>query len=274
VGDSSSNVSIIKEFFNSQSSAGDLTSVLSNTSLWFQIVVWLIMFVGAIALGIWIGRIAIDILLIVTRGTTVGENPSLQKWGTSSSNKQDSYSSVLGYLKHNLLEILLVILVVILLFTGMFFRIVAMAIDGIGTLANRLFGLDIGGKLSALDAEAFVNNIPSQRSESLRNQYDEQLSGAREYANQLYDLAKSGTVSDDPKLQKAKSHYTQAMVKANILGDELEQRGVAAEFKLGEGYFQQHLRQSGDGVCNQEFILDDVVDTFNVSGANANISCN
>jgi len=274
VGESSSNVSIMKEFFNSQSSAGDLTSVLSNTSLWFQIVVWAIMFIGAIGLGIWILRMGVDMLLIVTRGTKLGNNSTMQGLGTAAIGKENSYDSVLGYAKHNFLEIFLVILLLILLFSGMFFRLVSMAIDGLGTLANKLFGLDIGTKLSALDAESFVNNIPSQRSESLRHQYDEQLSGAREYANQLYDLAKGGSPSDDPNLQKAKSHYTQAMVKANILADEIESRGVVADFKLGEGYFQQHLRQDGDGVCNQEFILDDVVETFNVSGANANISCN
>src|SRR5699024_247532 len=120
-GGSGSNVSLIKEFFNTQSSAGDLSSVLSSTSLWFQIVVWIIMFVGAIALGIWIFRIAIDIILIVTRGTAIAESGKLNKWGTSSDDESKSYSSIMGYLKHNILEIILVILVVILLFSGYMF---------------------------------------------------------------------------------------------------------------------------------------------------------
>src|SRR5699024_3539952 len=140
------------------------------------------MFVGAIALGIWIFRIAIDIILIVTRGTAIAESGKLNKWGTSSDDKSESYSSIMGYLKHNILEIILVILVVILLFSGYMFRIIAFAIDGVGTLLNKFLGLDLSTKLSALDADAFVNNVGSQRSASLRNQYDEQLSGAREYA--------------------------------------------------------------------------------------------
>lgn|SRR5699024_2285014 len=269
-GGAGSNVSIIKEFFNSQSSAGDLTSVLSNTSIWFQIVIWIIMFVGAIALGIWIFRIAIDIILIVTRGMGGNWRGKMQNWGTT---QEDNYSSIWTYLSKNILEIILVILVVVLLFTGYLFRIIAFAIDGLGTLLNRFMGLDVGGKLSALDAEAFVNNIESQRATSLRNQYDEQLSGAREYSNQLYDLAKSGAIEDDPQYNQLKSEYTQAMVKANILGEELIDRGVESEFKLGEGYFQQHLRQDGDGVCNDTFIVEDVEQTFDVGGANAQITC-
>src|SRR5699024_8730782 len=116
-GGAGSNVSIIKEFFNSQSSAGDLTSVLAETSLWFQIVIWIIMFVGAIALGIWIFRIAVDIILIVTRGMNFKGRQTMTSWGTSAGGA-DSYNSIWTYLSKNIIEIVMVILIVVLLFTG------------------------------------------------------------------------------------------------------------------------------------------------------------
>lgn len=272
-GGGQTNVSIIKEFFRSQSSAGDLAGVLSETSIIFQVVIIIIMFIGAIALAIWLLRIGADMIAIVTatRGDKAsGVHTHATNWGTGDAG---NYINVWTYLKKNLLNIILVILLLFILFSGYIFTLIAMAIDGLGTLANKLFNLDVGGKLSALDAETYANNIESQKTVSLRNQYDEQLSGARENANQLYDKAKGGVGEDDPALVKMKSQYTQNMVKANILADELRNRGAETEYKLGEGYFRQHLMQSGDGVCNESFLLDDVIQEFNVSGADANVTC-
>lgn len=268
-----SNLSTVTEFLNSQSAAGDVGKALMDTTVAFKIVIWVIMIAGAIAMAIWIGRIAVDIILIVTRGFSgdSGWRGKMQSWGTA---KEGDYDSVKGYLTSNMLEIILVMILVALLMTGYLLRLIAFGISGVGILLNKLIGLDIGGKYSALDAEAFAEQVQVQRSTSLRNQYDQQLSSARQYANQLYDLAKNGAISDDPMFNQTKSYYTQAMVKANILSGELTGRsGVVEEMKLGEGYFKQHLRESGDGVCNQDFFVEDVIETFNVGGADANVSC-
>lgn len=275
-GGGQTNISIISEFFNSQSAAGDVSSALADNAVWFKIAIYIIMAVGAIAMAIWIARIAIDILLIVTRGMQTGQSKwrdTLQNFGTK--NGEDNYDSAFGYIKGNIVEIILVIILITLLMGGYLFRLVALAISGIGTLGQKLFGLDLGGKFSALDAQAFAEQVKVQKAASLRNQYDEQLASSRQYANQLYEMAKNGAISDDPKFNQMKSHYTQSMVKANILSSELLNRGnnVVAEFKLGKNYFKQHLRQNGDGVCNDEFFVEDIIETFNVGGADANVSC-
>lgn len=265
---SNTSLSTVAEFFKTQSSTGDVGSVLADTAVGFKVAMWIIMAVGAVAMIIWLVRIAADILLIVTRGLGKGgegEGGGLARFGTG---KSESYETVLKYLKGNFIEILLVFILITFLITGWLFTIVSLAISGIGTLGNKLLGLDIGGKLSALDAEAFRENIASQRNTSLRKQYDEQLASAKQYSAKLYDEMKNGAIGDDPEMNQIKSFYTQAMVKADLLGEALENRDARAEFKLSEGYFQQHLRQRGEGICNSSFLNSDVQQTFN-----KNISC-
>ena len=273
MGAGQSNLSIVSEFLNSQSATGDVGKALMDTTVAFKIVIWVIMVAGAIAMAIWIGRLAIDILLIVTRGMGDGNKfkETVSKWGTG---KDGTYSTVGAYLSGNLLEIVLVMILVALLMTGYLLRLIAFGITGVGTMLNKLIGLDVGGSYSALDAEAFAEQVQVQRATSLRNQYDQQLASARNYSAELYDMAKNGAISDDPQFNQVKSYYTQSMVKANIISGELLSRGgVVDEMKLGEGHFRQHLRQSGDGVCNDNFFVDDVIETFNVGGADANVSC-
>lgn len=96
--------------------------------------------IGLVALGVWIFRIGVDIVLITMRGTTFTDN--LSKFGTSSKGSE-SYKSVATYLKGNLLEIILVVVLVSLLITGWIFRIFSMALSGFGSLLNKLLGLDI-----------------------------------------------------------------------------------------------------------------------------------
>lgn len=261
-------LSQVSEFFNTQSATGDVGSALAGSAVWFHIAIYFIMFVGAIAMAIWIARIAVDIVLIVTKGMGKGEGGAIGGIARFGTGKSDSYTSVGKYLGGNLLEIILVIVLITFLITGWLFRLIALAITGIGTLGNKLLGLDIGGKFSAMDAEAFQQQVSAQRSSSLRNQYDEKLSAAKQYSANLYEQAKSGAISDDPQFQQVKSYYTQSMVQAEILAEELESRDAKAEFKLGDGYFQQHLRQSGEGVCNTSFLTSDVMSVYN-----KNISC-
>lgn len=265
-------ISVISEFFNTQSAAGDVAGALSDTAIWFKISMWLIMIIGAISMAIWIARIAADILLIATRGMMSEKvTGHITKFGTG---KSENYTNVKTYLGNNLLEIILVIVLITLLMGGYLFRLIALAISGIGALGQRLFNLDIGGKLSALDAQAFSEQLGVQRSASLRNQYDEQYAAVSQYSAELYDMAKNGSVSDDPNFNKVKSLYTQSIVKAEAISAELTGReNVVSEFKLGEGYFTKHLRSSGSGVCNESFLVDNIVQTFSVGQAEASISC-
>lgn len=267
-----SNLSVVTEFLNTQSAAGDVGKALMDTTILFKVVIWLIMVVGAVAMAIWIGRMAVDILLIVTRGISFGGKEKMSNWGTATTD--DAYKSVGSYLGKNILEIVLVMILVSLLISGYLLRLIAFGITGVGTLLNKLVGLDVGGAYSALDAQAFTEQVGVQRSTSLRNQYDQHLAAAKNYSSQLYDLAKNGAISDDPAFNQTKSYYTQSMVKANIIGSEITSRsGVVAEMKLGEGHFRQHLRVTGDGVCNEDFLMEDVIQTFSVGEADAQIVC-
>ncbi|MCL9628333.1 hypothetical protein [Bacillus subtilis] len=256
-----SGLSDIVQFFNTQSATGDVSGALDSSALAFKISMFVIMFVGGLAMAIWIGRIAVDIAALATRGFggSAGAVDKIAKFGTG---KSDSYESVGAYLKGNLLEIILMIVLIAFLMTGWLFRLIAIALDGFGTLGNKLLGLDIAGGLASLDAEAFTEQVQARRTASLRGEYDDQLSSARKYSSSLYDQAKDGAVSDDPQFNKTKSLYTQAMVKSEILATELNKRGAASELKLGSSYFKQHLRQNGDGVCNANFLVSDVMSTY------------
>lgn len=260
----SSGLADIVSFFNTQSSSGDVSGALSSAGIAFKIALFLIMFVGAIAMAIWIGRIAVDILLIVTRGTKIGDNQKLQSIGTGESS---SYASVAKYLTGNIVEIALVIVLVAFLMTGWLFRLIAIALAGFGALGNKLFGLDIEGSLSAMDAEAFTENTQARRTASLKVQYDEELASAREEVTMLYEYAKKGAISDDPKFNKSKRLYTTNMAKATVIAATLKTRDTT-DLKLGSGYFEQHKRTNGDGVCNTSFVVKDVAEKFDVS-----ISC-
>ncbi|PGT90059.1 hypothetical protein [Bacillus thuringiensis] len=243
----------IVSFFNMQSTSGDVSTALSASGWAFKIALFVIMTVGALAMAVWISRIAVDIICLVTRGTAVAD-----KMGSFGTGKGDSYDSVGKYLKGNLLEIILVIVLITFLITGWLFRLIAMALSGVGVLLNKLLGLDIGGGLAQLDADAFKEQISARRTTSLRNQYDDELASVRHYANVLYDKAKDGAISDDPAFNQAKSMYTQSMVKADLLATELNKRKASDEMKLGADYFKQHTRKNGDGACNSAFMVNDI----------------
>ncbi|PGR83637.1 hypothetical protein [Bacillus cereus] len=250
-------LSDIVNFFNMQSTTGDVSTALSASGWAFKIALFVIMTVGALAMAVWLARIAVDIVCLVTRGTAVAD-----KMGKLGTGKGDSYDSVGKYLKGNIVEIILVIVLITFLITGWLLRLIAMALSGIGILLNKLLGLDLAGGLATLDADAFKENISARRTTSLRNQYDDELASVRHYANVLYDKAKDGAISDDPAFNQAKSMYTQSMVKADLLATELNKRKATDEMKLGADYFKQHLRQNGDGACNKSFMVNDVQSTY------------
>ena len=252
-------LSDIVSFFNNQSSGGDVSGALGSAGIAFKITMFLIMFVGAVAMAIWIGRIAVDILMIVLRGTDNKAVEAMGKFGTGEAN---SYANVKTYLSKNLLEIILVIVLITFLMTGWLFRLIAIALSGFGALGNKLLGLDIEGALSAVDADAYTENIKARRTTALKIQYDEELGTARAESVRLYEMAKDGAVGDDPKFVKAKRLYTTAMVRADLVSKELVSRKVTTELKLSDGYFEQHKRTTGDGVCNDSFKDSTVLDTY------------
>lgn len=255
----SSGLSDIVSFFNNQSSSGDVSGALGTASIAFKIAMFVIMFIGAIAMAIWIGRIGVDILLIVLRGTKWGDSDKIKALGTG---KEGSHGTVGSYLKGNLLEIILVIVLIVFLMTGWLFRLIAIALSGFGALGNKLFGLDIEGTFTAVEAQAYAENLSYRRSASLKGEYDEQLGALRAESERLYEISKKGTASDDPKFQRSKRMYSMHMARAILLAKQLEENGAITEFKLDKDYFKQHLRQRGNGVCNKNFVDTTIIGEY------------
>lgn len=257
----STGLSDIVSFFNSQSSSGDVSGALGASGVAFKVAMFFIMFVGAIAMAIWIARIGVDILLLVLKGTTVADKEGFKKLGTG---KGEGVASVADYLKGNLLEIILVIILITFLMTGWLFRIIAIALSGFGVLGNKLLGLDIESAFSAVDAAAYAELIPSRRTASLKVEYDEVLGSLRASANELYEMAKDGKISDDPKFMRAKKMYSVNMAKAQLLSVDLtkDSRQAHVDYKIDESYFSQHLRGNGDGVCNGAFVQEEVIGSY------------
>lgn len=240
----SSGLSDIVSFFNTQSVNNDVAGSLLNASLAFKISMGIIMFIGALAMAIWIGRIAVDILLIATRG--MGKLEKLANFGTG---KADSYSSVANYLKGNLLEIVMVIVLIAFLMTGWLFRLIAIAISGFGMLANKLFNLDVNGGMSKLSAQSFKEGVDMMRVQEQKAKYDEELGAMKSQSDILYQYASEGKEKDSSTFITAQRAYTVHMARANYLSTKLESKSKS--LNLNKAYFKQHI-DSRLG-CNSAF---------------------
>lgn len=256
----SSGLSDIVSFFDSQAASNDVTGALGTASMAFKVAMFVIMFIGAIAMAIFIVRIAFDILAIVLRGTNVGSK--LEKFGTG---KVSESGTVSAYFKSNIVEIILVIILIVFLMTGFLFRLIAMALSGFGMVANKLLGLDIQGGLSSLNIDAYTQGVEAMRPATAKNEYDTQVGIARAELENLYNLSKKGasveSSRDYEKFNKSKSIYTNALGKAGIVAKELK-GDASKQFKLPSEYFEKHTRTTGEGVCNSNFFEPAVVSQY------------
>lgn len=241
---SSSGLSDIVSFFNTQSTNNDVSGALIDAQLAFKISMAVIMFIGAFAMAIWIGRIGIDILVITLRG--IGKGDALAKYGTG--NGQAS-TSVADYFKKNMVEIILVILLVAILMTGWLFRLVALAISGFGMLANKAFNLDVTGGYSKLAGTSFKENVKMMRPTQLKNMYDEEYGAVKTQADVLYDLASKEADTKSDKFVRAKREYTVHLAKAETIAETV--RNKASSMNMSKTYFDQH-KQAVNG-CNRSF---------------------
>lgn len=259
----SSGLSDIVSFFNTQSVNNDVAGTLMNTGLAFKIAMGLIMFIGAIAMAIWIARIAIDILLLATNN--MGKLDALEKFGT----KQGGYGSVAEYLRGNLLEIILVILLITLIMTGFLFRLIGVAISGTGMLLNKLFNLDVDGGLSKVSGQSYKEGFDLLRLPEKKVQYDEALGGLKAQADILYNYASEGMEKDNPKFISAQRAYTVQMGKAMYAGTKLT--NSASKLNLNSAYFAQHL--SSADACNSSFIDTTVLSNYSAENVPSTVKC-
>lgn len=256
----------IVSFFNGMSSSTDVGGALSNSAIVFKIAMFLIITIGALAMGIFIARIAVDILVLTLRGTAVASK--LSKLGTG---KADSSGSVGDYIKGNLVEIIIVIILIFFLMSGALFRLIALAINGFGALGNKLFGLDVAGALSAMDIESYKSSVVSIPKSQQKQRYDEQVGIMKAELRNLYDMSEkgqtsSGSVKHLEKFERAKRTYSHAFGQASVLSESLS--GTAQDFKLPSTYFEQHTDGTGlQPICVNSFIDTSVTEKYSDSAS-------
>lgn len=257
----------VQSFFDMKSQTTGIENAMGIVSPFITFTIWVVQLVGFVAIGIWMIRIAADILALSTKNLAFAE--SIQKFGTGKDSS--GYDSTGAYIKKNGVEIVLVICLTVLMMTGLLFRILSLALGGIGTILNVVFNLDLDGLNSAADAEAFVQNLETRKPTSLRNEYDEHLSSAKGYATQLYSLAAEGLSQNDPDFKSTMRKYTTAMAKAELISKTNVMKTAGKELKLGDAYFKQHTYDSS--VCNKAFFDKDTQSIWAGTGKTMSLSC-
>lgn len=263
----SQGLSDIIGFFNNYAGSGDVDGALVSTSFLFKAVLWLIIFVGAVAMAIWIARIAIDILLLATRGTKIADS-KLKDFGTG---KDGAAKDVKEYISKNGIEILLMIVLFTFLITGWLFRLVAVALAGFGALGNKLFDLDIAASFSNTEVQSYVEQIPARRATALRAEYDELIGNIRAESKRLYDYAAKGVLKTEQQYQKSSNLYTHYIYRAQAISQQMTTEEVQA-LNLKTEYFNQHLSVKGDQICNDNFI-DSTVSALYTGASVDPLSC-
>lgn len=256
----------VVQFFNVRASSTDVTSAIGITTVLMNIAILIVSVLGFVALAIWVTRIGVDILLITLRGTDIAEKMS--KLGTSTN--VENYKTVADYLKKNLVEIVLVVVLVALMVTGWLWRIFAMALQGIGGILNFLLGLDFDGLLSSQDAEIWRTNMASQPPAAIKNEYDDNLELARTTLNEIYSDAMVDLDNDHPLKQDALRRYGAAVGKANALKTVADRAGVGTQLNLVADYFTRHQTAS---VCNSNFIGQGVAQEAVQTYSGGSVSC-
>lgn len=257
----------IQSFFDMKAQTDNIAYATGITSPFISLTILAMQVIGFVAIGIWLLRISADILVLAL--PDFGDNKVLKSLTT---NKDGDYNTAGDYLKKNLVNIIFVVILTSLLMTGYLMRIISLALGGIGTVLNIVFGLDIDGILSASDASAYINQLGTRQSTDLRNEYDQQLESTKGYASELYQLSAEGVSTNDSRWKSSSRRYTTSFIKAEAIAKELKSGNKAtAELKLGNSYFNQHTENSN--VCNTKFADKDVQSAWKVGNATTNIRC-
>ena len=126
-------------FFDVKATTADVSTAMDLTGVFIQFATIFVQIIGFFAISIWIARIGIDILLLTTKGTEFASK--MEKFGTG---KSDHYESAVAYIKGNLVQIAIMVVLIVFLITGWIFRLFTIAMSGIGMILNRLLNLDVG----------------------------------------------------------------------------------------------------------------------------------
>ena len=242
-------------FFDVKAATADVTTAMDLTGIFIQFATIFVQIIGFIAIAIWIARIGIDILLLTTKGTKVAEN--LEKFGTG---KAESYESAVAYIKGNLIQIAIMVVLIVFLITGWIFRLFSIAMSGIGMILNRLLNLDVGAVWTQQEVIAWQDNYESSTNAQKIEMYDNAVAEAQGYAQTLYDM--KGIPSTDPNRQEIERNYTNAMMQANYV-DTNEGDALATALNKPANYFKRH--RATDAICNSHFELEAASSTWSDS---------
>lgn len=246
-------------FFDVKATTADVTTAMDVTGVFIQFATIFVQLIGFIAISIWIARIGIDILLLTTKGTEVATK--MEKFGTG---KSEHYDSAVAYIKGNLIQIAIMVVLIVFLVTGWIFKLFSIAMSGIGMILNRLLNLDVGAVWSEQEIIAWQNNYDSSTNAQKMEMYDNAVSDAQSYAQTLYDM--KGVPKDDVNRQEIERNYTNAMMQANYVSNQ-GGSDLAGALNKPADYFSRHQRT--DAICNDYFELTEAASTWGGS-----ISCN
>lgn len=235
-------------FFDVKATTADVSTAMDLTGVFIQFATIFVQIIGFFAISIWIARIGIDILLLTTKGTEFANK--MEKFGTG---KSDHYESAVAYIKGNLVQIAIMIVLIVFLITGWIFRLFTIAMSGIGMILNRLLNLDVGAIWTQQEVIAWKDNYESSTNAQKLELYDNAVSEAQGYAQTIYNDMK-GVPKDDPDRQEIERNYTNAMMQANYI-ETTKGTELAAALNKSSDYFTRHKRT--DAICNEYFQLQD-----------------
>lgn len=234
-------------FFDVKATTADVTTAMDLTGVFIQFATIFVQIIGFIAISIWIARIGIDILLLTTKGTEFATK--IEKFGTG---KSDHYESAVAYIKGNLVQIAIMVVLIVFLLTGWIFRLFTIAMSGIGMILNRLLNLDVGAIWTEQEVIAWKDNYASSTNAQKLELYDNAVADAQGYAQTLYDM--KGIPKEDPNRQEIERNYTNAMMQANFV-ERTGGGSLASALNKSSDYFTRHKRT--DAICNTHFQLTD-----------------
>lgn len=234
-------------FFDVKSATADVSTAMDVTGIFIQFATIFIQIIGFIAISIWIARIGIDILLLTTKGTEFANK--MEKFGTG---KSEHYDSAVAYIKGNLIQIAIMVVLIVFLVTGWLFRLFSIAMSGIGMILNRLLNLDVGAIWSEQEVIAWQDNYASSTNAQKMELYDNAVADAQGYAQTLYDM--KGISKDNSDRQEIERNYTNAMMRANYV-ESTGGSDLASALNKSNNYFSRHRRT--DAICNDYFELQE-----------------
>lgn len=234
-------------------------------------VVTVLMIAGIIAILFIVLKFAVDVIFLTGVGHVMQSSGG--EGGKALTNRMSGFASahaldgdISGYIKKDLWKAILTLAFIGLIASGMILPLAGQVAGIIGNGVDRLIGLDPATKLANFDIETFKSSQKYSRPADSKAEYDTYLAEVRTYATQIYDLGAKNSSENNVTLNRAKSLYTAALHKADLVKENMITDKVYETLKLPKSYFSQHLSKD---ICNVKFEDKDVKEAM----GNSTIVC-